>query len=243
MEDAAVNLPDGSFARVQTLSQAVVVSAGKRFTYDGAANALIDNEAGRTCPAGEGTFFCNGVPDDEVQAVALLATDTSIVCSGGTCDNVPLFALDQSLAGWKEVVGFDNYAEVITNERIRAPFLRVLTWNVVFAFGSVIINFALGLGLALALKRDNMRGRAIYRSIYIVPYAIPGFLSILVWRGLLNTQFGKVNGALNTIGLPDVDWLGSGSNAMIAIFLVNMWLGFPYMFLICSGALRRSPRS
>lgn len=241
LQDATVNLPGGSFARVQTLSQAVVVTGGKRFTYAADTDTLLDNQAGRTCASGEGTFFCDDVPEDEVQRVALLASDTTIRCADGVCDRVPLFALDQSLAGWKEVVGFDNYAEVITNDRIREPFLRVLAWNVVFAFGSVLMNFALGLGLALTLKRDNMRGRAVYRSIYIIPYAIPGFLSILVWRGLLNTQFGKVNGVLNTFGLPDVDWLGSGTNAMMAIFLVNLWLGFPYMFLICSGALTSIP--
>ncbi|MEZ5220496.1 MAG: ABC transporter permease subunit [Ilumatobacteraceae bacterium] len=241
LEDAEVNLPDGGAARVQTLSQAVVVTAGKRFTYVESSDSLIDNQTGRTCRSGEGTFFCDDVPEAEVQAVALLERDTPIVCEAGSCDHVPLYALDQSLAGWKQVVGFDNYAEVLTNDRIREPFVRVLAWNVVFAFGSVLLNFAMGLGLALALKRDNMRGRAIYRSIYIVPYAIPGFLSILVWRGLLNTQFGKVNGVLDTFGLPAVDWLGSGRNAMIAVFLVNLWLGFPYMFLICSGALTSIP--
>ncbi len=241
LEGASVNLPDGSVARVQTLSQAVVVNSGKRFVYDAASDTLIDNQSDRTCRAGEGTFFCDDVPEEEVQAIALLARNTTITCTSGVCDDVPLFALNQSFAGWREVIGFDNYVDVLTNDRIRDPFLRVLTWNVAFAFGSVVLNFALGLALALALKGDSMRGRSIYRSIYIVPYAVPAFLSILVWRGLLNPQFGKVNGVLNTFGLPDVNWLGDGTNAMAAIFLVNLWLGFPYMFLICSGALTSIP--
>jgi arabinogalactan oligomer / maltooligosaccharide transport system permease protein len=241
LENAGVNLPDGSFARVQTFSQAVVVTTGKRFTYDASANVLIDNQTDRICPAGQGTFFCDGVPEDEVQRVAIQARDSTIVCSAGVCDNVPLYALNQTFAGWRQVIGFDNYVEVLTNERIRDPFIRVLTWNVAFAVGSVLLNFMMGLGLALALKRDDLRGRSIYRSIYIIPYAVPAFLSILVWRGLLNPQFGKVNGVLNTFGLPDVNWLGDASNAMIAIFLVNLWLGFPYMFLICSGALTSIP--
>jgi arabinogalactan oligomer / maltooligosaccharide transport system permease protein len=241
LESASVNLPGGSVARVQTLSQAVVVNSGKRFVYDAATDTLIDNQSDRTCRAGEGTFFCDDVPEEEVQAIALLARNTTITCTSGACDDVPLFALNQSFAGWREVIGFDNYVDVLTNDRIRDPFLRVLTWNVVFAFGSVVLNFALGLALALALKGDSMRGRSIYRSIYIVPYAVPAFLSILVWRGLLNPQFGKVNGVLNTFGLPDVNWLGDGTNAMAAIFLVNLWLGFPYMFLICSGALTSIP--
>lgn len=241
LENAAVNLPDGSFARVQTFSQAVVVTTGKRFTYDASADVLIDNQTDRICPAGQGTFFCDGVPEDEVQRVALQARRSTIVCSEGVCDQVPLYAINQTFAGWRQVIGFDNYVDVLTNERIRAPFIRVLTWNVGFAFGSVLLNFIMGLGLALALKGDDLRGRSIYRSIYIVPYAIPAFLSILVWRGLFNPQFGKVNGLFNLVGLPSVNWLGDGSNAMIAIFLVNLWLGFPYMFLICSGALTSIP--
>ena len=86
-----------------------------------------------------------------------------------------------------------------------------------------------------------MKGRAFYRSIYIIPYAIPGFLSILIWRGLLNDRFGKVNGVLETFGIPGVDWLGNPWWVLVAIFIVNLWLGFPYMFLISSGALTSVP--
>lgn len=241
LEDAEINLPGGSFARVQTLSQASIVTAGKRFVYDEAADTLYDNQADRVCTVGDGTFYCDGVPEGEVNAAAKLQTDTTIVCDAGVCDAVPLYALDQSLAGWQEVIGPDNYVEVLTNERIRGPFLRVLAWNVVFAFGSVLLNFAVGLGLAIALQNDAMRGRAFYRAVYIIPYAVPGFLSILVWKGMLNKDFGQVNSLLGNFGIPNIDWLGQGTNAMVAIFLVNLWLGFPYMFLICSGALTSIP--
>ena len=246
LEGAVIDLPDGRAAEVETLSAVRVVTGGPRFEYDSATDTLTDLENGWICPSGEGTFYCDRVPFEEVQRVALIARDSPIKCEseevGALCDDVPLFAFDQSLAGWQEVIGFDNYEEVLTNERIREPFVRVLIWNVVFAFGSVLLNFALGLGLALALKREEMRGRSIYRAIYIVPYAIPAFLSILVWRGLLNAEFGKVNGVLNTFGIDNIDWLGgSGLNAQVSVFLVNLWLGFPYMFLICSGALTSIP--
>ncbi len=246
LDGASINLADGRAATVETLNSVKVLTGGLRFTYDSATDVLFDNQTGRSCPAGEGTFYCDLVPIEDVQRVALLASDSPIRCdgdgAGSICDDVPLFALDQSLAGWQEVIGFDNYAEVITNERIRDPFVRVLAWNVAFAFGSVLLNFALGLGLALALKSEHMRGRAIYRAIYIIPYAVPAFLSILVWRGLLDTQFGQINGMLDSLGIGGVNWLGGSSTAaMSAIFLVNLWLGFPYMFLICSGALTSIP--
>lgn len=241
LQDLALDLPGGVFATVETLSSARVRSAGARFSYDPATDILTDNQASRTCTSGEGNFVCDGVPEPEVARTALQSADSQISCSGGVCDNVPLFAIDGSLPGWRTVIGPDNYLNIVTNERIRAPFLRVFSWNLVFAIGSVFLTFAMGLGLALALKDESMKGRALYRSIYIIPYAVPGFLSVLIWRGLLNTQFGKVNGALASFGIPAVDWLGSPVGAMVAVFLVNLWLGFPYMFLIASGALTSVP--
>lgn len=143
--------------------------------------------------------------------------------------------------GWVEVVGFDNYNRILTNERIRRPFLGVFTWNVIFAGLSVFLTFAAGLVLAIALQDERLKGRAWYRSIFILPYAVPGFLSIIVWRGLLNNRFGQVNGVLESIGLDPLPWLTNGFWAKVAIVLVNLWLGFPYMFLITSGALAAVP--
>jgi len=240
LDGSVVDVPGGS-AEVETLTSARLIVAGLRFTYDPATDSLFDAQTNRTCRSAEGTFHCDDVPIDEVQAVARQARNTTISCRADVCDDVPLFAIDRTFAGWREVVGPDNYIDLVGNERIREPFLRVLLWNVVFAVASVLLTFALGLGLALALRDDAMRFRSIYRAIFIVPYAIPGFLSILVWRGLLSTEFGKVNGLLETLGLPAVDWLGDGLNAQLSVLLVNTWLGFPYMFLICSGALTSIP--
>lgn len=244
LEGAVIDVPGGS-AEVETLSSARLIVAGLRFVYDDADDSIIDAQTGRSCASGEGTFYCDDVPGTEVQNVARIARNSTIVCrtadGGETCNNVPLFAIDRTLAGWREVVGPDNYIDIFSNERIRQPFVRVLTWNIIFGVTSVLLTFSAGLALALTLKNEDMKYRSVYRSIYIIPYAIPGFLSILVWRGLLNTEFGKVNGLLESIGLPTVDWLGSGLNAQIAVLLVNTWLGFPYMFLICSGALTSIP--
>ena len=241
LEGAEVDLPDGRAARVETLATFRLVTGGQRFVYDASSDTLLDVENDRICDAGEGTFVCDGVPEEAVARLAIVAKNSAIGCVDGTCDNVPLFALDGSLPGWREVVGFDNYTDLLTNERIRTPFLRVLAWNVVFAAVSVLTTFGLGLGLAMIVQHESMRGRNVYRSIFIIPYAVPGFLSILVWRGLLNSDFGKVNGVIEFFGLPGVDWLGSPRSAMAAVLLVNLWLGFPYMFLISSGALTSIP--
>ena len=241
LEDLVLDLPDGRQATLETLSSVNVRNVGQRFTYDAATDTLTDNQTQRVCVASAGNFLCDGVPEEDVSQSAIAATETSISCSGGVCNQVPTSAIESRFVGWRAVIGFDNYTNILTNERIRAPFLRVFAWNIVFAFGSVILTFALGLILAIALQDEAMKGRAFYRSIYIIPYAIPGFLSILIWRGLLNDRFGKVNGVLETFGIPGVDWLGNPWWVLVAIFIVNLWLGFPYMFLISSGALTSVP--
>ena len=135
----------------------------------------------------------------------------------------------------------ENYTDIATNERIRDPFLGVFVWNLVFAAGSVALTFALGLVLALTLQHERFRGRTFFRSIYILPYAVPAFLTILIWQGLLNEQFGQVNNLLDTFGLGPVPWLTDPTWAKVSVLLVNFWLGFPYMFLITTGALQAIP--
>lgn len=241
LQNLILDLPDGRQATLETLSSVTVRNVGQRFTYDAATDTLIDNQTQGTCVEGTGTFLCDGVPEDDVARAAIGLEGSTITCTNGVCDQVPTSAIESRFIGWRALIGFDNYADIFTNRRIQEPFLRVFVWNIVFAFSSVILTFAMGLMLAIALQDESMRGRALYRSIYIIPYAIPGFLSILIWRGLLNERFGKVNGVLEAVGIPGPDWLGNQWWVLVAILLVNLWLGFPYMFLISSGALTSVP--
>jgi ABC-type sugar transport system permease subunit len=241
LETLALDMPGGGEARLETFSTVRVRETGQRFFYDPVTDTLFDAQEDRTCTLGVGTFLCDGVPQDEVAGLSIARTGSEITCAGGVCDNVPLQAIDQSLPGWRTVVGFENYTALFTNERIRQPFIGVFLWNMVFAVGTVAINFILGLALANALQNDRLRGRAIYRSLLILPYAVPAFLSTLIWRGLLNEQFGQVNDVLARFGIEAIPWLGDPNWAKVAVLLVNLWLGFPYMFLITSGALTSIP--
>ena len=138
--------------------------------------------------------------------------------------------------GFTARVGFDNYREVFTSSEFRGPFFRVLAWNLAFAFASVVVTFALGLLLAIVFNDVRMRGRKIYRSLIIIPYALPGFMTALVWKGMFNESFG-----INKWLPFDVSWQSSTVMAMITLILVNMWLGYPYMFLVSTGALQSVP--
>jgi arabinogalactan oligomer / maltooligosaccharide transport system permease protein len=138
--------------------------------------------------------------------------------------------------GWRAPVWFENYTKLFTEERLRGPLISVFTWTVIFASLSVITTFALGLLLALALNKP-IRGRRVYRSILILPYAMPSIMSILIWGGMFNTEFGAINNLLGT----DIAWFQNALFAKFAIILVNLWLGFPYFYLVSSGALQAIP--
>ncbi len=241
LEGLVLDLPGGLQAKLETFSVVRVLEAGRRFFYDPVTDTLFDAQEDRTCSIGIGTFNCDGVPESSVSGLALANSSLGIVCVDGLCDNVPLQELDQSLSGWRTVIGGENYTKIFTNDRIRQPFVGVFIWNFVFALSSVVLTFGLGLALANALQDERLKGRAVYRSLFILPYAIPAFLSVLVWRGLLNDNFGQVNRALTDVGLGAVPWLSDPTMAKVAVILVNLWLGFPYMFLITSGALTSIP--
>ncbi len=115
--------------------------------------------------------------------------------------------------------------------------MSVFIWTCVYAAGSVLLTFSFGLFLAITLNKSGLRLRRLQRSLLIIPYAIPAFLSVLVWGGLLNDDFGLINRALGT----DIPWLLGANWAKVSCLLVNFWLGFPYFFLICTGSLQAIP--
>jgi len=141
--------------------------------------------------------------------------------------------------GWRVEVGLLNFERAVTDPGIREPLIRVMIWTFAFAIISVISTFILGLGLALLFNDAKIRGQRWYRVAMILPYAFPGFLSAFVWRALYNKDYGFINVVL--FGGAEIPWLTDEFLVKVAILLVNLWLGFPYMFLITTGALQSIP--
>lgn len=146
----------------------------------------------------------------------------------------------QTLAtGWQVWVGLDNFVRAFSTESIRGPFIAVTLWTFAFAILSVATTFALGLFLAIVFNDPRMKSRKYYRVIMILPYAFPAFLSALVWQGMFNQDFGFINQTL--LGGASIPWLQDPWLAKISILIVNLWLGFPYMFLVTTGAIQSIP--
>jgi arabinogalactan oligomer/maltooligosaccharide transport system permease protein len=141
--------------------------------------------------------------------------------------------------GWQVFVGFENFTKAFSDQRYAGPFVRVLAWNITFALLSVVTTFLLGLFLAAVFNDERLKGRKIYRTLLLLPYAFPAFLSALIWSGLLNKDFGFINQIF--LGGAEIPWLTDDWLAKLSILGVNLWLGFPYMFLIATGALQSLP--
>lgn len=139
--------------------------------------------------------------------------------------------------GWKTGVGTGNFSRMLHDPLVRGPFIRVFVWTFAFAAGVVLLSFSLGLFLAIALDKKGLRFQKLYRSILIIPWAIPGFLSLLVWQGLLNDQFGVVNRIFHM----HVPWLFDSNWAKVTCILVSAWLTVPYFFVVSMGALQSIP--
>jgi maltose/maltodextrin transport system permease protein len=143
--------------------------------------------------------------------------------------------------GWRVNIGWGNFERVFTSEGIRAPLLSIFVWTVVFAASSVALTFALGLALAVVLQWEHLRFKAVYRILLILPYAVPAFISILVFKGLFNQNFGEINLILEAIFGIRPNWFTDATLAKVMILIVNTWLGYPYMMLLAMGFLQGVP--
>lgn len=149
-----------------------------------------------------------------------------------------------SIARYNEYgfVGWRNFADIIG--RAQSALVPVFGWNLTFAFMTIVLNVAFGVLLAVLLNNPNLRGRNLYRTLLILPWALPNIITIQVWKGFLNQNFGSINRLLMLFDVtPEpINWLGNVTAARGAILLVNLWLGLPYMMTAVLSALSAIPR-
>ncbi|AEH50239.1 DUF4896 domain-containing protein [Pseudothermotoga thermarum] len=147
------------------------------------------------------------------------------------------------LVGFIDYVGWKNFLRIITDKRVTGPFLSIFAWTFTWAALSVVLSLAVGLPFALVLNDPRLRARNLYRTLLIIPWAIPAFISALVWRnGLLNETYGLFNKFLLPLfKLGPIRWFNDPFWARVGVLLVNIWLTFPYMMTISLGALQSIP--
>jgi ABC-type sugar transport system permease subunit len=148
------------------------------------------------------------------------------------------------LPGFYVHTGFKNFLYLFKNSEVRGPFWDIVKWTFTWGFFSVLLTFLFGMTLAIVLNEKDMFAKKVYRTLFVIPYSIPFFISVLIFRGMLNKDFGIINEVLSTVGIThNIAWLEVPVLAKISCLLVNLWLGFPYMFLVTTGILQSIPSS
>ncbi|MDR2702124.1 MAG: ABC transporter permease subunit [Spirochaetaceae bacterium] len=143
-------------------------------------------------------------------------------------------------SGYMVGIGWNNYTRFLGNPGFLKPVLGILIWNTMFSLFSVLASFALGMMIALLF--EDLKYRRIIRTLLIVPYPIPVLVSIMVWRGLLNENMGLVTTLITNIFgssprfFTDVGW------TRFALILINVYLSYPYFYVLASGALKAIPK-
>ncbi len=154
--------------------------------------------------------------------------------------NIILSFSNMSLAHIKDwsIIGFDQYLKVFTEPQFYTFFVKTIIWTVV----NMVFHVGLGVTLALLLNR-KLPGSGIFRTLLILPWAIPQYIVALTWRGMFNFEYGSINLMLvKFFSLSPVEWLKSPVEAFAAVIITNIWLGFPFMMIIALGALQSIPQ-
>jgi arabinogalactan oligomer/maltooligosaccharide transport system permease protein len=143
-------------------------------------------------------------------------------------------------------VGLRNFGDILASRDgpLWAPlsFYFTLVVTALWTVANVALHVTIGVTLALLLRDPLLRLRGVYRTLLIVPWAMPNYITALIWKGMFHRQFGAVNGLLAAVGLEPVSWFSRFWTAFTANLTTNVWLGFPFMMVVALGALSRIPR-
>jgi len=142
--------------------------------------------------------------------------------------------------GYFTGIGWKNYTRFLSNKGYLKPIFGILVWNITFSLFSVLISF--GVGMMIALLFEDLKYRRLIRTLLIVPYPVPVLVSLMVWRGLLNENMGLVTTVITNIFgsspkfFTDLNW------TRFALILINVYLSYPYFYVLTSGALKAIPK-
>ena len=150
--------------------------------------------------------------------------------------SAPHYLPPRSLVDW---VGFSNFADMFRLPMWNDTFWGVLGWTLLWSVISTLSCYFGGLGMACLVNSRRVKFRKFWRTIYILPWAIPGLISLLIFRNMFNGQFGPINTFLRSAGIisQNIPWLSDATLAKLVIFVVNFWLGFPYFMTMMSGVM------
>lgn len=215
LQAMTVTLPSGNELTMSSLRQ--FSEQKQRYSFNSENNTLTNNETGKVYKANNETGFFQAVNETGEW-------------------------LNETLEpGYTVTVGWQNFLKIFTDEGIQKPFVQIFIWTVLFSLLTVIFTVILGMVLACVVQWEALKGKAVYRLLLILPYAVPSFISILIFKGLFNQSFGEINLILNQLFGISPEWFNDPFLAKVMILIVNTWLGYPYMMILCMGLLKAIP--
>ena len=194
----------------------------QRYVYDADMDAMLDRESG---------LYHYAVYETGRDAAGEIYRTGQFVNEAG----------ESLRTGFIAGIGLKNYRSFLERDDIRIPLTRIFIWTISFSLLSVLSTFCVGLFFALIMQNRRIPFRRAFRTLLIVPWAIPGLISVAVWKGMLNANLGVVPNMIRAVGLEPPPFFIDPGWAKAGILLVNLWLGYPYFMLVCSGALAAIP--
>ena len=168
------------------------------------------------------------------------------------------FALQDLRTRHPNFIGFQNFVQILQSglPLSNFNFARILVFNIVWTAVNVFLHVAIGILIAVALNSEGLPGKRVYRSLFVIPWALPALVSGMIWNNMWHENFGAVNLLLQALGLPgDIRWLQDTNPivnlpqiglvlplAFFAVLITNVWLGWPFMMSVATGALQSIPK-
>ena len=139
-------------------------------------------------------------------------------------------------------VGFKNFINIFEINLWRSTFFDVLQWTVIWTLIATTLQCSVGVLLAVLVNQKDLKFKALIRTILILPWAVPGFVTILVFTGMFNESFGVINNSiLPFFGIEAKSWLTDAAWTKTALIMIQTWLGFPFVFAMTTGVLQAIP--
>lgn len=147
-------------------------------------------------------------------------------------------------------VGFQHFLDIVLSRDwpVTSPlsFAFTMAVTVMWTATNLFLHVAIGVALAMVLREPWIRMRGVWRALLIIPWAVPNYITALIWKGMFHAQYGAINALIGMVALRDgpveIDWFGSFATAFCANLTTNTWLGFPFMMVVTLGALQSIPR-
>ncbi|PJM65710.1 sugar ABC transporter permease [Bacillus subtilis] len=150
-----------------------------------------------------------------------------------------------SLIDW---VGFKNFLNIFFLGSYRETFMNVLSWTIIWTICATTLQIILGIVTALFVNQDFIKGKRIFRMIFLFPWAVPAFITIMSFSNIFNDSIGAMNAQvipllnhLPFVELPAIAWKTDPFWTKTALIMVQTWLGFPYIYVMITGVLQAIP--